>query len=172
MRIRGTSVRGWIPGEPLVQGETGHSAQQTSNTTLRRFTAMRYSYLCLIDCIGGGCCCVSSVNSRSSKVGKVFGSLPECTRLQNYICNISLRNQSEQMYLLARFFFDEWNIDIWWKNYWEIAWKNYDEISCLFEIKIKKSAFTSSLILSNLQIIKRIHIKLSRSKILLGFKNN
>lgn len=82
---------------PGAEGETGHSAQQTSNTTLRRFTAMRYSYLCLIDCIGGGCC-VSSVNSRSSKVRKVFGSLPECTRLQNYICNISLLNQFEQMY--------------------------------------------------------------------------
>ncbi|KAL0101304.1 hypothetical protein PUN28_018841 [Cardiocondyla obscurior] len=41
-------------------------AQQTSSTTARRFTAMRYSYLCLIDCIGGGCNiargCVSFVN--------------------------------------------------------------------------------------------------------------
>lgn len=135
MRIRGTSVRGWIPGEPLVQGETGHSAQQTSNTTLRRFTAMRYSYLCLIDCIGGGCCCVSSVNSRSSKVGKVFGSLPECTRLQNYICNISLRNQSEQMYLLARFFFDNETLIFGGRIIEKLHEKIMMRHSCLLELK-------------------------------------
>lgn len=36
------------------EGEGEETAQQTPNTSPRRFTAMRYSYLCLIDCIGGG----------------------------------------------------------------------------------------------------------------------
>lgn len=39
-------------GEGWREGE--ETAQQTPNTSPRRFTAMRYSYLCLIDCIGGG----------------------------------------------------------------------------------------------------------------------
>lgn len=41
-------------GEGWEEGEGEETAQQTPNTSPRRFTAMRYSYLCLIDCIGGG----------------------------------------------------------------------------------------------------------------------
>lgn len=118
-------IRGWnIFGVGFLENpwcrEIGHGAQQNlSNTTLHRFTAMRYSYLCLIDCIGGGCC-VSFVNFRNCKVRKkVFDSLPDYIGLQNYICQLFVV-ESSRANVVDRFF-RRWNIGICQKNYWEIA---------------------------------------------------
>lgn len=59
-------------GEGWREGE--ETAQQTPNTSPRRFTAMRYSYLCLIDCIGGGSSTMCRPFQRATRASLFFFS--------------------------------------------------------------------------------------------------